>query len=80
MPDVRGYAPWYGEGPIPFMQVNNDRALATGLTFRPIGDTANDMIAKLGEREPPAEWRAGLDLATEAAVLTKWHSRQESTH
>ncbi len=75
VPDVRGYGPWYGEGPIPFMQVNNDRALATGLEFRPIEETAKDMIAKLPEWEAPPEWRAGLDLATEAAVLQKWHAR-----
>jgi 2'-hydroxyisoflavone reductase len=75
VPDVGGYAPWYGQGPIPFMQVNNDRALATGLTFRPIGDTANDMIARLSERQPPKEWRAGLNPVKEAEVLSKWHSR-----
>ena len=73
-PDVGGYAPWYGLGPIPFMQVNNDRALATGLTFRPIEETARDMIAKLPERDDSGEWRAGLDLETEAAVLKKWHA------
>jgi len=73
-PNVRGYAPWYGDGPIPFMQVNNDRALATGLTFRPIEDTAKDMIAKLPDRDTSAEWRAGLDLESEAALLQKWHA------
>ncbi len=72
--EVRGYAPWYGQGPIPFMQVNNDRALETGLTFRPIGETAKDMTAKLAERDTSGEWRTGLDLETEAAVLKKWHS------
>ena len=75
VPDVGGYAPWYGEGPIPFMQVNNDRALATGLTFRPIGDTANDMIANIEKRERPKEWRAGLNPVKEAEVLAQWRSR-----
>lgn len=74
VPDVRGYAPWYGEGPIPFMQVNNDRALATGLTFRPIVETARDMIAELPARDASGPWRAGLDLETEAAILKKWHA------
>jgi len=73
---VRGYAPWYGDGPIPFMQVNNDRAIATGLTFRPIVDTAKDMIAELAERDYLGPWRAGLDLETEAAILKKWHAGQ----
>jgi 2'-hydroxyisoflavone reductase len=74
--DIPGYAPWYGQGPIPFMQVNNDRALATGLTFRPIAETAKDMIAKLDERPQAAQWRGGLDLQTEAAILKKWHAQK----
>lgn len=76
VPDVGGYGPWYGVGPLPFMQVNNDRAMETGLTFRPIADTARDMIAKLPEWEAPEEWRAGLDLETEAEVLAKWHAEK----
>jgi 2'-hydroxyisoflavone reductase len=70
------YGPWYGAGPIPFMQVNNDRALATGLTFRPIADTAKDMIANLDEHPVPERRRAGFDLETEAALLKKWHEEQ----
>ena len=70
------YGPWYGAGPIPFMQVNNDRALATGLTFRPIADTAMDMIAKLDSNSVAQIGRAGFDLETEAALLKKWHAEQ----
>lgn len=73
-PDIGGYAPWYGNGPIPFMQVNNDRALATGLTFRPIENTAKDMIANLSEHTVPEGRQGGLDLATEATLLRKWHA------
>ncbi len=69
------YGPWYGEGPIPFMQVNNDRAMASGLTFRPIADTAKDMVAHLVDFEGP--WRGGLDPETEAEYLAKWHAEQE---
>lgn len=71
--EVPGYAPWYGTGPIPFMQVNNDRALAAGLTFRPIGETARDMIAEFADLAAPDPWQGGLDPATEAAVLETWH-------
>ncbi len=71
--NVPGYAPWYGQGPIPFMQVNNDRALATGLTFRPIEETAKDMIANLEEGAAPRGRGDGFDLETEAALLNKWH-------
>jgi 2'-hydroxyisoflavone reductase len=67
------YGPWYGTGPIPFMQVNNDRALATGLTFRPIADTAKDMIANLDQHT--AQWgRGGFDAELEATLLKKWHA------
>jgi 2'-hydroxyisoflavone reductase len=68
------YGPWYGEGPLPFMQVNNDRALVTGLTFRPIEDTAKDMIANLDSRTVSMRRRAGFDPKTEAALLKKWHA------
>jgi 2'-hydroxyisoflavone reductase len=70
------YGPWYGAGPIPFMQVNNDRALATGLTFRPIADTAKDMIVNLDEHPVPERRQAGFDPETEAALLKKWHAEQ----
>ncbi len=73
--DIPSYAPWYGEGPLPFMQVNNDRALATGLTFRPIGDTARDMIANL-DQNGDSPRRGGFDPETEAALLEKWHSKK----
>jgi 2'-hydroxyisoflavone reductase len=72
--DLPSYAPWYGMGPIPFMQVNNDRALQTGLTFRPIGDTAKDMTANLAKRDG-SPGQSGLDPETEAALLSKWHAR-----
>lgn len=70
------YGPWYGQGPIPFMQVKNDRAMAAGLTFRPIADTAKDMIAKLDEVGEPKYGPGGFDLETEAALLQKWHAEK----
>lgn len=73
--DVPNYAPWYVERPTPFMQVNNDRALASGLTFRPIGDTANDMIANLAN-VPLPERQGGFSLEKEAELLAAWHAGQ----
>lgn len=73
-PETPNYGPWYGEGPIPFMQVNNDKAMAAGLTFRPIGETANDMIAKLDEDSAASSRPGGFDLETEAQLLAKWHA------
>ena len=68
------YGPWYGEGPIPFMQVNNDRAMAAGLTFRPIADTAKDMIAELEPDYVPKWGRGGFPMELEAELLAKWHA------
>ena len=74
-PEIGRYAPWYGDDSIlPFMQVNNDRAVAAGLTFRPIVDTAKDMIANLDQRTDFPWGRGGLDAETEAALLKKWHA------
>lgn len=73
------YGPWYGVGPIPFMQVNNDRAMATGLTFRPIADTAKDMIAELTPDYAPQYGPGGFSLELEAELLAKWHAEQETT-
>ncbi|NIA27845.1 MAG: epimerase, partial [Desulfobulbaceae bacterium] len=58
--------------------VNNDRALATGLTFRPIEDTAKDMIANLDNHTVRKELRSGFDFETEAALLKKWHAVKAS--
>jgi len=72
--DIPSYAPWYGAGPMPFMQVTNARAMAAGLRFRPIADTAKDMIENLAEYTPQYG-PGGLDLETEAELLAKWHAR-----
>jgi len=74
--DIPSYAPWYGQGPVPFMQVTNDRALATGLTFRPIEETAKDMIAKLDEHAVSQGRQGGFDPKMEAALLKKWHAEK----
>jgi 2'-hydroxyisoflavone reductase len=76
-PEVDNYAPWYGDdSSLPFMQINNDRAIATGLTFRPIVDTAKDMIANLDQHTDSPWGRVGLDLETEATLLEKWHTEK----
>lgn len=68
------YGPWYGQGPMPFMQVNNDRAMAAGLSFRPIAETAGDMIAALDSVPLDPRRQAGFDPDTEAALLQQWHA------
>jgi 2'-hydroxyisoflavone reductase len=60
----------------PLSLVSVERAVAAGLTFRPLADTARDtLFYQLGrpaqEREDP---QAGISRAREAEVLAAWHS------
>jgi len=56
------------------MQVNIDKALAAGLTFRPLVDTARDTLAWLNTVQTRHVRRpAGLALDKEARVLEAWH-------
>ena len=53
-------------------QVNIDRALAHGLTFRPLADTVRDTLAWAATRPADTPWRAGLTRDREAQVLAAW--------
>ena len=68
------YGPWYGAGPIPLMQINNDRAMEAGLQFRPIADTARDMIANFDQVHVQEWGRGGFSVELEAELLQKWHA------
>ncbi len=50
------------------------RALAAGLTFRPVADTVADTLAWLATRPADYAWRAGLDRAREQEVLAAYRS------
>jgi len=60
-------------------QVSIKRALAKGLTFRPLADTARDTLAwfKSQPAERQAKLKAGLTPEREAEVLVAWHKRLE---
>ena len=66
-----------------FMRRNNSKAVAKGLTFRPLAVTATDTL--VWHRSRPAEeqerqakgQRAGLSLEREAEVLTAWAESQK---
>ena len=55
------------------------RALAKGITFRPLADTASDTLAwfKAQPVERQAKLRAGLTPEREADVLKAWHERKK---
>ena len=54
-----------------------NRALAKGLTFRPLAETARDTLAwfKSQPRDRQSKLRAGLTPEREAEVLTAWHKK-----
>ena len=60
-----------------FGSVSNARALAAGLTFRPLATTVADLLAWF--RSQPAErqatLRAGMSRAREAELLAAWHAQ-----
>lgn len=55
------------------MQVDCQRALETGLTYRPLETTIADTLAWANGRSDDYEWRNGLTPEREAALLAKWH-------
>jgi 2'-hydroxyisoflavone reductase len=60
-----------------FTQRSVARAIAAGLTFRPLADTTRDTLA-FYDRQPAerqAQLRAGLPEAREKDVLAAWHAR-----
>jgi 2'-hydroxyisoflavone reductase len=56
-------------------RTNISRALAKGLTFRPLADTARDTLAwfKSQAQDRQSKLRAGLTPEREAEVLAAWH-------
>jgi len=81
--EAQGVQPW-SDMPCwipgsPIMYVRLDRALAAGLTFRPMDETVRDTLAwnltRPGERR--ANLRAGMSAEREAEVLEAWATRTE---
>jgi 2'-hydroxyisoflavone reductase len=58
-------------------RTSNAKALAQGLTFRPLADTARDTLAwfKTLPAERRATLKAGLTAEREAQVLAEWHKK-----
>ncbi len=60
-----------------FSAYDCSKAMAAGLTFRPLADTARDTL-EWWKSKPPEEQtlRTGLDPEKEAAILRDWHARK----
>ena len=66
-----------------FGSVDVSRAIAAGLTFRPLADTIRDTLEwwKIQPENPDgprSELRAGIAAEKEAAVLAAWHARESA--
>ncbi|HEY7235333.1 MAG TPA: epimerase, partial [Gemmatimonadaceae bacterium] len=67
-----------------FSRRNIDRALAKGLTFRPVDDTIEAALEWNRERSPEARAKldsgavAGISAQREADVLAAWHSKEKT--
>jgi 2'-hydroxyisoflavone reductase len=55
-----------------FDAINIDKALAAGLTFRPLAATIQDTLTWSTTRPADAERRAGLESSRESQVLEQW--------
>lgn len=76
---AQGVAAW-SEVPLWFPDENrdifaarNDKALAAGLTFRPLADTARDTLEWAATRPADVAWLAGLKREREREILRAWH-------
>ena len=60
-------------------QISNRRALAKGLTFRPLAETARDTLAwfKTLPQDRQSHLKAGLTSEREAQVLAAWHKQEK---
>jgi 2'-hydroxyisoflavone reductase len=74
--DLPAWVPGQGDT-AGFSRVSIARALAAGLTFRPLATTAADTLAWFGSlpAERRAKLRAGLSAEREGAALRAWHAR-----
>lgn len=71
--------PMFEPGGKGFAQISGKRALAAGLAFRPLAETARDIIDEFKSRpKDPAKRPSpfGLPADREAAALAAWHQRK----
>ncbi|MBI3173760.1 MAG: NAD-dependent epimerase/dehydratase family protein [Chloroflexi bacterium] len=66
--DLPAWLPDTGED-AGFAQVNIAKAIAAGLTFRPLAETVRDTLDWAANRPPEHEWRAGLKPEREQELL-----------
>jgi len=76
--DMPTWVPPRGDS-IGFSQINTQKAISKGLTFRSIGDTTKATLEWFHKQsaERQAKLKAGLTAEREATVLAAWHAQQK---
>ena len=64
-----------GEEAVGFGSINVEKAVAAGLRFRPLEETARDTLKWASERSTDHQWEAGLSFEREAELLQAWRER-----
>lgn len=73
--DMPLWIPQSDESAAGFSNFNCHKAIAAGLTFRPLADTVQATLAWANTRPADHPWRAGLTPEREAHVLKAWGER-----
>jgi 2'-hydroxyisoflavone reductase len=60
-----------------FYNINNNKALKAGLTFRPLSQTVTDTLTWLKTRSESRKLKVGMDIARETELLIKYTKNQE---
>ncbi len=78
--NVRAYSEiplWIPREDPPYGTAQCQKAMAAGLTFRPLGATIRDTYDWAVAREGHERWRAGMAADREAKILSEWHTRAD---
>jgi 2'-hydroxyisoflavone reductase len=66
---------WAGDGDAGIHTINSQKAIAAGLTFRPLAETVRDTLDYLDTLPADREWKVGLRHEQEAELLAKWRTQ-----
>ena len=70
---INSETPWWIPGShIGYGMFNNQKAIAVGLTFRPLAETIRDTLEWLDTRPADYEWRSGLSPEQEQKLLRRY--------
>jgi 2'-hydroxyisoflavone reductase len=58
-----------------YMFLNSQKAIDSGLSFRPLQETANDILTWREMDGPDKELKAGIAPDREQRLLLKWHKK-----